>query len=123
MCMDGWSSGYVTDVAYSYGFYRELNPSIMELARSADDLQWLASPITGGGVMVDRFSRLFLLAARVGHDDPPAYVWDQLKATGVKLQKNDTPLESDEENPQELRVIFDNHTSQQLPILRTLGIA
>ena len=72
--------------------------------------------------MVDRFSRLFVLAARAGHDDPPAYAWDQLKVTGVKLQKNDVPLESDEENLQEVRIIFDNYKSQQLPILQTLGI-
>src|SRR5437879_4375184 len=27
-----WSSGYVSDVNYTYGYYRELNPALLRLA-------------------------------------------------------------------------------------------
>jgi hypothetical protein len=30
--MSDWSSGYVSDVDYTYGYYRELNPSLLSLA-------------------------------------------------------------------------------------------
>ncbi len=102
---------------------RAFNAAVMEAARSSDELQWLASPVTGGGVPADRFARLFLLAAHLGHEDPAAYAWDQLNATGLKLQKNDVQVENDEENLQETHTVFDNYTAQQLPIFQTLGIA
>ena len=40
----------------------KLNAVLMDKARSSADIPNLASPVTGGGVMVNRFQQLFLLA-------------------------------------------------------------
>lgn len=41
---------------------KKLNAHLMDVARSSADNYYLASPVTGGGVTVDRFSQLFLMA-------------------------------------------------------------
>jgi SAM-dependent methyltransferase len=102
---------------------KAFNTAILNAARSSDNLRWLASPVTGGSAMLDRFTRLFLLAVRDGHDDPPSYAWELLKSTGVKLQKNDTTLETDDENLAEMREIFGTYKSRLAAVFQTLGIA
>jgi SAM-dependent methyltransferase len=102
---------------------KSFNLAVMNKARSTDDLQCLASPLTGGSISLDRFSRLFQLAKETGHDDVPIFTWDLLKDSGVKLQRNDETLESDAENLEELRRIFASFNERLLPVLKMLAIA
>lgn len=102
---------------------RAFNLAVLNKARSSDDLQNLASPVTGGSITVDRFARLFLLAQQTGEEDVPAFAWEQLKNTGVKLQKHDKPLETDAENLEEMRTIFQSFSLRLLPVLKSLGVA
>jgi hypothetical protein len=95
---------------------------MLNAARGSDAMQFLASPVTGGQVTLDRVSQLFLLAAVEGQADAPAFVWDILKEGGAQLLKDGKPLETAEENLAELREVFAGFTAKQLPRLVALGI-
>ena len=47
-----------------------LNNYLLERARTRDEIGYLASPVIGGGIAVDRFQQLFLLARNAGADQP-----------------------------------------------------
>lgn len=62
-----------------------LNTHFIELSRGSQDMAFLASPATGGGVSVGRFNQLFLLARQQGHKKPAdwaAATWRLLDAQG-----------------------------------------
>lgn len=101
---------------------RGFNEAIIARARHSDEFRYLASPVTGGGVGVSRFSQLFLLALQEKEEDSVAFVWNILKRQNQKLTKDGKPLETDEENISALKekhALFQKH----LPTLKRLGIA
>jgi hypothetical protein len=102
---------------------RRFNAAVMNKARATRDLVYLASPVTGSGVEIARIPQLFLLAAQEGHDDPPAFAWEQLSLAGHKVARDGKPLDTPEENLAELRELFDQFNRRRLPLLRSLGIA
>jgi SAM-dependent methyltransferase len=107
-----------------------LNRHLMRKSRASNDLGYLASPVTGGGITVPRFSQLFLLArAEVGFADggQPAdwarNAWEIISAQGQRLIKEGKTLESAEDNIAELTAQAQTFAEKQLPVLRALGIA
>lgn len=95
-------------------------------ARSTSDISYLASPVTGGGVIVNRFAQLFLLARTQNHKQPQdwaQYVWNLLQAQGHKLIKEGTTIESAEDNLAELTRQTEEFAAKQLPVLKALRIA
>ncbi|GGK47180.1 class I SAM-dependent methyltransferase [Salinarimonas ramus] len=98
------------------------NRAVCERARGSADLAFLASPVTGGGVTVDRFQQLFLLARADKIDDPAAFAWSVLNGQGQRLVRDGKPIESPEENLAELRTRFEAF-EKRLPVLQQLGIA
>ena len=82
-----------------------LNAHLLQQARGSADVQSLASPVTGGGIQVNRFQQLFLLAHRQGHKQPADWAkqtWQLLQSQGQRLLKEGKPIESPEENLAEL---------------------
>jgi predicted O-methyltransferase YrrM len=102
---------------------RAFNLAVLRTARVSDDLRFLASPISGGMVPVDRVTRLFLLALEEGQADVPAFVWGVLNSVGARVAKDNKKLETPEENLAELRVLFETFNSRQLSVFRSVGIA
>lgn len=103
-----------------------LNIYLMEKARSSNDLNYLVSPVTGGGITVGRFSQLFLLARQKGHKTPQDwvdFVWNTLAIQGQRLVKEGKTLETTEENLAELTSQAQSFADTQLPILKALQIA
>ena len=104
---------------------KKLNDHLVNLARKKDDINWLASPLTGGGHHVPRFQQLFLLARRQGAtsvEDMANSVMQVLKANGEKIVKDDKALETAEENLTELRLRSEEFANKYLPILQALKI-
>ncbi|MCW5721259.1 MAG: class I SAM-dependent methyltransferase [Devosia sp.] len=101
---------------------KRFNLAVMEKARYSADLQFLASPVTGGGIAVDRFQQLFLLAQAQGDKDPAGFVWRVLDAQGQRIVKDGKALESVDDNLAELK---DRYAAfeKRLPTLKSLGIA
>jgi len=103
-----------------------INQAIMNKARSSGDISYLASPLTGGGVLTARFHQLFLLAIAGGRKQPEEwakFVWDLLSSQGQKLLRDSKAIESDEENLNELITQAKVFGEKQLPILKALQIA
>lgn len=101
---------------------RRFNAAVLEKARYSADLNYLASPVTGGGLAVDRFQQLFLLALANKEKDPADFVWRLLAAQGQRLVKEGKTLESAEDNLAELRLRYTSF-EKRLPTLKSLGIA
>jgi SAM-dependent methyltransferase len=99
------------------------NTVVMERAKASGDLQFLASPVTGGGVAVDRFEQLFLLARQTKQSDPALFIWEGLSALGQRLMKDGKALETAEENIADLRTRLAAFSEKRLPLLQRLGIA
>ena len=101
---------------------RLLNAAIMRKAVWSNDLAFLASPVTGGGVGVDRLHQMFLLAQHEKRADVPAYVWSQFSSQGQSLLKNGAAIEGDEANLSELRSRYQTFVASHLPLLQHLGL-
>jgi hypothetical protein len=102
-----------------------INTHLMMKARSSNELSFLASPLTGGGVAVPRFQQLFLLARQQGHKQPQdwaRFVWTILAAQGQRLVKEGKALETAEENLAELTEQANAFQDKQLPVLKALQV-
>ena len=100
-----------------------LNSHLKSRARASADVNYLASPVTGGGITVSRVQQLFLLALDQGHKQPAdwaEFVWQILSAHGQKLVKNGTTLESTQENLDELTSQAKVFAEKQLGVLKAL---
>ena len=103
----------------------KLNTHLMLKARSHNDLTFLASPVTGGGVAVGRFHQLFVLAMQHGKQKPEEwaeFVAQILASQGQKIVKEGKPLETAEEQLAELTTQAHDFATKQLPILKALKI-
>ena len=103
-----------------------LNAQLMHKARGSNDVSYLASPVTGGGIVVGRFVQLFLLSMSQGKKKPEEwaqFVWQVLSAQGQKLIKDGKMIEADADNLAELTEQAKVFAQKQLPILKALAIA
>jgi hypothetical protein len=98
------------------------NLAVLRRALTSGDLMALASPVTGGGVAVDRFEQLFILCGLEKHPDPPVLALERLAAQGQSLVKDGTVLTTADENLAELRARYDDFQTNYLPVLRQLGV-
>lgn len=104
----------------------KLNAHLMLKARSSNEINYLASPVTGGGVVVGRFQQLFILANQRGKTKPgewALFVSQLLTAQGQKIVKEGKPLDTPEEQLAELTNQAHEFAVKQLPILKALQIA
>jgi hypothetical protein len=74
---------------------RAFNAAVTALAKDSDDLGYLASPVTGGGVRVDRLTQLYLQAKRDG-GDPVATLATIAERGGGIVDRNDNKLAPEE---------------------------
>ena len=102
-----------------------LNAFLLDKARSSNDVAYLASPVTGGGVNANRFEMLFLLAIAEGAAEPESWAesaWRVLASQGHKLINQGVTLESDQDNLKELTAKAKEFELKRLITFRTLGI-
>lgn len=104
----------------------KLNRHLCNKARGSSEINYLSSPVTGGGHVVTRFQQLFLNSIEEGKKMPAewaASAWQVLSAQGQKLLKEGKTLDSAEENIAELTAQAQTFDEKQLPILKALQIA
>lgn len=104
----------------------KLNDHLLLKARGAGDVGFLASPVTGGGIPVPRFSQLFLLALKRGQKRPEeiaAFAWNILQAQGQRLVKEGKTVDKAEDNLAELQAQAQRFMTKNLPALKALMIA
>jgi hypothetical protein len=99
---------------------RAFNAAVTALAKDSDDLGYLASPVTGGGVRVDRLTQLYLQAKRDG-GDPVATLATIAERGGGIVDRNDNKLA-----PEEARAALAERVARlerrTSPLLERLGI-
>jgi len=106
-------------------FSDKLNAHLINKARDASAVGFLASPVTGGGVGINRFQQLFLLSISEGKKQPQDWAksaWQIISNQGQRLVKEGKPLEKDQENLDELSVQANDFSVKKLPILKALQI-
>lgn len=102
-----------------------LNAHLMNLSRSSNELHFLSSPVTGGGIPVNRFEQLFMQAILQGRKQPvewALHVWQLLAIQNQKLVKEGKALETTEENIAELTRQAESFAAKRLPIMKALQI-
>ncbi|MEC8859646.1 MAG: class I SAM-dependent methyltransferase [Pseudomonadota bacterium] len=102
-----------------------INARIRSRSRAGNDILFLASPVTGGGIMVPRFNQVFLSAIASGRRQPSEwvdYAWITLNAQGQRLVKDGKTLDSPEDNIAELTEQAEQFAQKQLPMLRALQV-
>lgn len=102
----------------------KLNAAITNLARSGNDIGYLASPVTGSAWNLGRFEQLFLASRAQGRKTPADWaksVFDILAAQGQQIIKEGVMLTSPEDNLAELTQQAQAF-EKRLPVLKGLGI-
>lgn len=110
----------------SSGQCEKLNSYLMDLARGSGDVAYLASPVTGGGVAVPRFSQLFLRALHDGQQTADGWAettWKIIADQGQSIMKEGKTLETPEENLAELKSQAATFAEDTLPLLQALKVA
>jgi hypothetical protein len=100
----------------------KLNESLMRHAIYHENISVLGSPVTGGGLNVDRFAKLFMLARMLKHKDPAVFAWTALEAANQRLKKGDAILQTAEENIADLRERLQDFDTNLLPLLKALAV-
>lgn len=126
------SSGYVVPVNPERSVKKlkpktdAINKHLAHRARSSGETHYMASPVTGGGIMVKRFQQLFLDAIWRGLESPEHLAqdaWAILSRQGQSIIKDGQTLQSEDENLAELVAQATEFEEKKLPILRALKIA
>lgn len=102
-----------------------LNKFLLDKAKFSNDVGYLASPITGGGVNANRFEMLFLQAIAEGATEPKLWAesaWLVLSSQGHRLVNQGVTLESDQENLDQLASKAREFAEKRLSTFQTLGI-
>ena len=102
-----------------------LNTRLCALARYAEDVGCLASPVTGGGFPVRRIDQLFLLARSLGHAGDQAlaaFAADVLQAQGQRIMQGGQPVLDNAQQLDMLRGQAQSFTNQRLPVLVAMGV-
>jgi hypothetical protein len=103
----------------------KLNAWLMNKSLSRGEVNFLASPVTGGGIPVGHFQQLFLLAISQGHKQPAEWAkltWSLMELQGKRFAKNGKTLETPEENITALTAQASEFATKRLPVLKTLQI-
>ncbi len=97
-----------------------LNAILLTDAVSADRMPALASPVTGGGVAVDRLGKLFLAAMQQGKE-PVMHAFTTLEALGQRVLRDGKPITNAERHKAELAERWESFARRRLPVLHALG--
>ena len=109
----------------SYSACLKLNKALIQKAKTSSEIAYLASPVTGGGVAVNRFQQLFMLAQSEGElslENWADMAWKNLSLNNQKIMKDGKPLDSEEENKEELKKQALEFSETKLPLLKALRV-
>lgn len=103
----------------------KLNQALLKKARASDEIEYLASPVTGGGILIQGYEMLFMLAQHFGQQqahEMAQFSWGLLKNRGVQLQRDGQTLHSDADNIAVLTEQAEFFLQGPLALYQALGI-
>ncbi|HEX2813599.1 MAG TPA: class I SAM-dependent methyltransferase [Sphingopyxis sp.] len=98
-----------------------LNQELCRRSKYGAGANNLAAPRIGAAVTVSRVQQLILLALSDSVKDVETTVWDWLSSQGERLVSDGKPLETPEENIEEIRKLRKDVSARLVPLLRRLG--
>ncbi|MGV7123216.1 class I SAM-dependent methyltransferase [Sphingopyxis sp. 550A] len=98
-----------------------LNQELCRRSKYGAGANNLAAPRIGAAVTVSRVQQLILLALSDSVKDVEATVWGWLSSQGERLVSDGKPLETPEENIEEIRKLRKDVSARLVPLLRRLG--
>ncbi|MEX0619737.1 MAG: class I SAM-dependent methyltransferase [Pseudohongiellaceae bacterium] len=104
----------------------KLNQYLVGKSRDSGEIEHLTSPVTGGGIAVNKFQQLFLLALSQGKKQPAEwaeFACDALAKQGQKVVKEGKALDNAKESLAEVKRQAETFAAKRLPILKALQIA
>lgn len=104
---------------------QKLNIAILDKAKESNEINHLASPITGGGLDVNRFQQLFIVAKSQGIDTDSGlakFAWDILKSQNELIVKEGKKIVSFEDNLEELTQQAKEFSERVMPMLKATGV-
>lgn len=102
-----------------------INFYLLDQSRSTNELGYLASPVTGGGVQVPLVHQFFLLSVLNGAEEPEAlaqFAWGILSSQENCLFKDGKLLPDTASNVAELKCQAESFLAEQLPVYRALKL-
>ncbi|WP_349606066.1 class I SAM-dependent methyltransferase [Cupriavidus sp. DF5525] len=102
---------------------RQFNRYVLRRALATTELEYLASPVTGGGVHVPQICQLFILALERGirsSSGMAAFVWETLERIGEKIKKDGRRLDTREESIACIEPLAEVFTRKHLPVFMAL---
>jgi hypothetical protein len=102
-----------------------LNACIESKARSAGEISYLASPVTGSGIAMTRFAMLFAKGMKGGVEGAEAlaaYVWKILQAQNQFIVRDGERIMDPADNVAELNRRAQEFIDKQVPVLKALRI-
>ena len=99
---------------------KKLNRTLLQKSKYSSEVKFLASPLTGGGLQVSRFTQLFMLAKQQGAKTPEEFsrfAWECLRKENSKLIKDGKSLNTEEENLDELQTQATSFRDKMIPLL------
>jgi len=103
-----------------------LNRKILGMAPSGRQVNYMVSPVTGGGIHVNNIGQLLLLARDSGHKTEEAridHAYELFTAQGKRMARNGVAISDQEENKAEFRREAKTQMDKTMPIYEALGIA
>ncbi len=103
----------------------KLNNVLINKAQFANEINYLASPVTGGAIEVNRVQQLFLLAIYKGKKQPHDWAqsaWALFASQNQRLLKDGNAIETEEGNLEELTRQAQEFANKKLPILKALHV-
>ena len=98
------------------------NMAVKTKSLYSEEMNYLASPLIGTGVAVNRLEQLLLLA-KSRKQSGPEFLWQVLSSQGKKVVTEGKTLETEEENLDYLRTAAEEFERDRLPLLNSLGIS
>lgn len=102
-----------------------LNQHILEKAVYSADINFMASPVTGGGIAVGRIQQLVLRSIGRGKTTPEEWaqdIWPMIEAQGQRLMRDGKSLQTAAENIAELKSMGEEFARTRLPILVAMKV-
>lgn len=102
-----------------------LNKYLVHRIKGDNSLEYLASPVIGGGISVNQFQQHFIRSILEGEKMPEKWAeatWEHLSSRGHKMVVEGKELQTAEENLAELNNKAQVFAKSQLPVLKALKI-
>jgi hypothetical protein len=103
----------------------KFNQHILDGTEDSDDINFIVSPVTGSGIHVNRFERLFIKYIKLGISDPNEWsekAWALLSFYNQRFLKDGKALESDEDNLAEMLRRANEFSIKRMQIMKALEI-